>query len=243
MPRVRTPNRDEYTETTSPEARAMHGPITGREVYEDSIESFEGGLTSTGFLSSSLHEQFRKASLAWVIAQIPLVGIEGRNTFILASKSDADVLVEPFDYGYRCPIMRGMELPGRQTMTGISSLVQSQVDKIVTGVNAKIRERLSQFWNDCPGQEQVSTSTKSAVQEMVAWLCSRSETVSTTVSDDGMLSVAAVFPGDVRLYVEVERDGSTEAAVTRERRYARDISEDTISALTSEVILAAVRSV
>ena len=243
MPRVIAHNLDDYTETTTPEARALHGPITGREVYQDSIESFEASLTSTGFLSSSLHEQFREASLAWAIAQIPLVGIEGRSTFMLASKGGADMLAEPFDYGYRCPIMRDMELPGRQTTTGISPLVQSQVEQIVTGVNAKIRERLFQFWNDRPGQKRVSASTKHAVQRLVDWLCSQSETVSVTVSSEGVLSVAAVFSSDVRLYVEIERDGSTEAAVTRKRRYARDISGDTISELTSEVILAAVRSV
>ena len=67
--------------------------------------------------------------------------------------------------------------------------------------------------------------------------------MSATVSNDGMLSIATVFPNDVRLYVEIERDGSTGAAVTRERRYARDISGNTVADLTSEVILAAVGSI
>ena len=58
-----------------------------------------------------------------------------------------------------------------------------------------------------------------------------------------MLSIATVFPDDVRLYVEIERDGSVGAAVTRERRFASDIPADTIVDLTPEVIFAAVASI
>ncbi len=79
--------------------------------------------------------------------------------------------------------------------------------------------------------------------KLVSWLCQQSDTVSATVSEDGALSIATVFPKDVRLYVEIERDGSTGATVTRERRYAKDIAVTTIVDLTPEVILDAVGSV
>ena len=87
------------------------------------------------------------------------------------------------------------------------------------------------------------SSIKVAVNELVSWLCGQSDTVSATVSNDGMLSIATVFPNNVRVYVEVERDGSTEAAVTRERRYARNIHANTVTDLTPEVVLAAVGNI
>lgn len=114
---------------------------------------------------------------------------------------------------------------------------------MVTGVNSKLQQRLSQFGSDHPGHEPVLASTIDTANALVAWLCEQSDTVSATVSSDGMLSIAAVFPSDVRLYVEVERDGSAGAAVTRERRYARDISIDTVADLSPEVVLAAVGSI
>ena len=83
----------------------------------------------------------------------------------------------------------------------------------------------------------------SDVNNLVTWLCTQSDTVSASVSSDGMLSLATVFPDDVRLYVEIERDGSVGAAVTRDRRFASDIAVDTVVNLTPEVILAAVASI
>ena len=126
--------------------------------------------------------------------------------------------------------------------TPMSSLVRSQIEQIVTGVNVKLQQRISQFGNNCPGQEPVSTSTMNHVNNLVTWLCKQSNTVSATVANDGMLSIATVFQDDVRLYVEIERDGSAGAAVTRDRQYARDILADAVDDLTSEVILAAVGS-
>ena len=173
-----------------------------------------------------------------------LVDVEGYDVFVVVTlKNGMQVLVEPFDYGYVVPTTRASELPEQRTTTELSPLVRSQVEQIVTGINPNLQERLSQFGIDCSEQESVSASTKSAVNYLVSWLCSQSDTVSATVSNDGMLSIATVFPNDVRLYVEIERDGSTGAAVTRERRYARDISGNTVADLTPEVILAAVGSI
>ncbi len=113
----------------------------------------------------------------------------------------------------------------------------------MTAISPRLAQRLDQFQNGYPDREQVSESTRAAIHELVCWLHNQSETISATVSDDGLLTLAAVFPQDVRVYIEVERDGSTEAAVTRKRRYARDIAAGSISDVTPEVVLAAVSSI
>ena len=122
-------------------------------------------------------------------------------------------------------------------------MVRGQIEEIENRIGPKLQERLSRFSADFSGQDPVSDSTMSSVHELVAWLCHQSDTVSATVSNDGMLSIAAVFPRDVRLYVEIERNGYIEAAVTRERRYAKDIPAVTVTDLTPEVILAAVTGI
>ena len=149
------------------------------------------------------------------------------------------LLIEDQNVGITAP-----ESLKQQTTTEVSSLVRGQIEEIENRVGPKLQERLSRFSADYPGQDPVSDSTMSSVNELVAWLCSESDTVSATVSNDGMLSIATVFsPRDVRLYVEVERNGDIEAAVTRERRYAKDISAFTVTDLTPEVILAAVAGI
>ena len=106
----------------------------------------------------------------------------------------------------------------------MSSIIRTE--EIVIGANSKLEQRLSQFGSDRPNQEPVSESTIRAAKALVSWLCHQSDTVSATVSNDGILSIATA--NEVRLYVEIERDGITEAAVTRERRYARDITSNTV---------------
>ena len=113
----------------------------------------------------------------------------------------------------------------------------------VAKISPKLAERLDQFQNGYPERHQVSQTTRSTVKELLCWLCDQSGTVSATVSQDGVLNLAAVFLDDVHLYIEVDRDGSTEAAVTRQRRYARDIAAGTIADVTPEAVLAAVASI
>jgi hypothetical protein len=125
---------------------------------------------------------------------------------------------------------------------------QMNLDEILTQEaadisNLKLKERVAQFGIGHVGKEPVSPSIECTVNDLVDCLCLHSDTVSATVSNDGALSIAAVFPNEIRLYLEIETDGSTEAAVTRERRYARDISIDTVEDLTPEVILAAIGSI
>lgn len=243
MPTIRAHEHGGYVEATFPEVFVARGNATEREVLVnyDWFEPFQGSLSATGFSRPRLYE--REASIDWGIPKTSVSEFKGYDGFVVTLNNGTRMSVEPFDHNYRGPIARSLEQSHQRTTTGLSLLVRSQVDQIVTGFNPRLQERISQFGNDWPGKEPVSASTKSAVNEMVAWLCSQSETVSATVSNDGILSIATVFQNEVRLYVEIERDGSTEAAVTRERRYARDISGNTVAALTSEVILAALRSI
>ena len=110
-------------------------------------------------------------------------------------------------------------------------------------LTAKLQDRLSQFAEGSLETGPPRQSILSTVTEMVGWLAGLSDTVSATVADDGMLSIATVFPNEVRLYIEVEIDGSSEAAVTRARRYARDISISRLEDLTPEAILEAIGSI
>ena len=121
--------------------------------------------------------------------------------------------------------------------------VGTQFDEIVTSISTKLQERLTLFRTGHSDQDAMPVTTMSEVEDLVEWLCSESDLVSATVAADGMLTIAVDFPGDVRLYVEIERDSSAGAAVTRERRYASDIPGETVTDLTPEVILAAVRSI
>ena len=114
---------------------------------------------------------------------------------------------------------------------------------LVDESGSRLRERMSELWGDRPGQAPVSSSTADAVAELVAWLSERSDAVSATASADGALSLAALFPDQVRLYVEIERGGRAQAAVTRERRCARDVPVGSVEDLTPQVIAAALADI
>ena len=245
MPTIRGNSRD-YIGRTRPREPVIHGAATGRDVLvgEEGFESFCRRILPTGFFKRSLQEAIEDASLDFGMAKRSPVDLKGQNVILFVSFNNlTQVQDDPFGYSYSGSSMRSSKRPEQETTMELSPLVLRQVDQIVTGISSKMRDRLSQFWKDCSGQAQVSPSTKDAVNELVAWLCSQSHTVSATVSSDSVLSIAAAFPNEVRLYVEIERDGGTEAAVTRERRYACDLCGNTVSELTPEVILAAVGSI
>ena len=113
----------------------------------------------------------------------------------------------------------------------------------VKALSSKLAQRLGQFRAGGPGANGASDRVVASAVKLIRWLTGQSTAVSATVSGDGMLSVAIEFRHEVRLYVEIEKDGTVGAAVTRDRRYARDLEQHTLADLTPEVILAAVRSI
>ena len=245
MPTIGSDKR-EYIEAAFPGQIVVHDTATGTEVLvnEECFEPFHVSLARTGFFRGTPREALHEALLGLVMRETLLADIKNNDVLVVVTLNDAGQLsTGAFDCGYVASSTRVRDLPEQGITTELSPLVRIQVDQIVTGVNSKLQERLYQFGNARPGQEQIAESTTSAVNDLVAWLCRQSDTVSATVSNDGMLSIATVFPNDVRLYVEIERDGSIGAAVTRERRYARDISGNTVADLAPEVILAAVDSI
>lgn len=111
-----------------------------------------------------------------------------------------------------------------------------------SSLSEKLQERLARYAGARPGEEAVSPQTLDDVTNLVAWLCQQSNKVSATVAGDGLLSVSTVFDEDVRLYVEVERNGSAGATVSRSRKHAEDLPVTTIRELTPELVLGAVGS-
>ena len=111
-----------------------------------------------------------------------------------------------------------------------------------TGVSEKLQERLARYASVRPGEEAVSPQTLDDVTNLIAWLCQQSDKVSATVSGDGLLSVATVFPADVRIYVEIQRNGGAGATVSRSRKHAKDLPVTTVRELTPELMLDAVGS-
>ena len=64
--------------------------------------------------------------------------------------------------------------------------------------------------------------------------------VSTVELSTGVLSVTGVFQGDVRLYVEVDPDGSVGVVLSRSPSHAEELQVTGISDLTESFVLAAV---
>ena len=199
---------------------------------------------SSAYLTTNTHEG----------QHLPMIRLEHRNR-VLIFVGTSKVVPKPFEWEwFDSPLanefpksgLHGQEsVRAQQTTSDLSPLVLRQIEEIgIRRRDAKLLECLSRFEADCPDQEPVSPETMSDVNELVNWLLSQSDgNVSATVSRDGLLSVATVFPNEVRLYIEIERDGSIESAVTRERRYAIDIPGNIVADLTPEVILAAVASI
>lgn len=245
MPTIRVSN-SELIEAPFPGGIQGFGAATGRGVLlnEDLIDLFLSDRSSTGWVGFNLREAMDEPAFGIRMPMTSQLGTDVYDVDIVVTLNDGTrMLVELKSYGQIGRPSDIPQLPMEGTASELSPLVRSQVEQIVTGINSKLQLRLSWFGSDHPEQEPVSENTIAVVNTLVTWLCSQSNTVSATVSNDGMLSIATVFPNDVRVYVEIERDGSAEAAVTRERRYARDIAANTVSDLTPEVILAAVESI
>lgn len=164
-------------------------------------------------------------------------------TGIAGLSLDGNVIVVSVAYGSLPSGVSLTESSDQQTTADLSPLLIRQLEEIIPDISPKLENRLSQFASDRPGHDPVPSLTMFEVRKLVSWLCGQSNTVSAGISSNGMLSIAASFPNHIRLYVEIERSGSAGAAVTRERRYARDIAGDTVTDLVPEVILAAIRDI
>ena len=241
-----TAKRRDLIEDGAPGIPLVYAGATGGGILvgEEGFEAFCRNLFPTGAARRSLQQALGDTPLDIEMAtkspgDVNRLGI----TLFVSLKDVTQVQTEPFEYsqsGSKIKILKGTDV---EDTIGSSPLIQRQVELVLAGLGAKLQARLSQYWNDCPGQARVTASTKDAVSELVAWLSGQAEAVSATVSDDGTLSIASIFPNDVRFYVEIDRDGSTEAAVTRQRRYALDIAGNTVADFSPEVILAAVENV
>ena len=232
------------TINSNPGEPVISGAVTGGIVVVNE-ESLPGNSFVTGFISRPC-ELSEEALLDWVMPKIALhriTSIKSPDVFPVELDNTAETLFYHFDYGHVGRRLITSARSEQQTVTELSPSVRRQIEQIIAGIDSRLVNHLSQFGNNIPGQESVSASTEFAVEKLVVWLCRRSGTVSVIVSNDGMLSIAAGFSNDVRLYVEIQRGGSAGAAVTRERRYARDIPGTTVGDLTPEVILAAVGSI
>ena len=77
----------------------------------------------------------------------------------------------------------------------------------------------------------VAASTLADLDTLLHRLVEISEAVSAVTSNGGVLSIAAVLTEDHRLYIELERHGTLEAAVSRSRTHAEDLKATTIPQL------------
>ena len=221
--------------------RVREGALTGggRHSDEKLLGVSRAGVSPTGLFEPSPHEtpeDFMSGLMT------PMMVIQdGLGGEFLTPSGQVGVLLGR--YGKLRFDAENLESLGHQASTSLSPVVRRQLEEIMSGVSQKLQDCISKFKSGRPGQELVREPTMDEVKSFIGQLCDISPAVSATLASDGTLSIAADFPGDVRLYVEIERDGSVEAAVTKERRYASDIPGDTIAALTSEVIRAAVDSI
>ncbi len=244
MPTIRAKN-PEYTGVDLAADVVVASGATGSHILasREGWESLRDSMSRTGFFRRRLHEAMDGLRLNLVISKTYYSEFEGYDVSVVFPANDT--IPTPRESWY-CQFIDAGSVTPVSSKPGItyelSPSVRSQVEQIVTGSNSKLQQRLSRFGSDCPGQEPVLASTMDAVKALVVWLCQQSDTVSATVSSDGMLSIAAVFPNDVRLYVEIERDGSAGAVISRSRTHADDLPITAVSQLTREMVLDAITS-
>lgn len=204
-----------------------------------------GRTLFAGVLTPSSHETLGGAELGIDLPTGALV-LAGRGVIFIVLDTptpDSEEVIRSFSHGYMGYDVGDPEPPDQPVEAPLSPVIRTQLDEIVLSISPRLQERLNLFRTGRPGQNAMLETTMSEVEDLAGWLCSESDLVSSTVSDDGMLTIAVDFPDDVRLYIEVERDGSAEAAVIKGKLDVSEIPGHTVAALTSEVILAAVANV
>lgn len=214
------------------------------------ISTRYGHPSLTGVLNPGPQEMVDEAALVYELAiDISMEIFEGTGKGVVVvlrgePTPDSEEMIWGYSHGYMGYGMGPPEPLGQPVVVAAHSPVfGGQVDEIEPSISPRLQERLSQFENGGPIHEIVREPVMAEVTGFISRLCAESDAVSATFASDGTLSVAVDFPDEKRLYAEIERDGSVEAVVIRERRYASDTLEDTVATLTSEVILAALNSV
>ena len=211
---------------------------------EDWTEYLEGRSLPTGSPRYSLYEVLGALGPDHGMTGAPIPNCTGHNDAIIrASMYLRQLQTGAFDNRNERLSLYDHALPEQFELVKFMVPAISSVMPFLDEINSTLMHRINQFEEEKTGLQKLSPSTKGAVRNLVGWLSSQCETVSANVFDDEVLSVASVFPDDVRLYIEIERDGSAGAAVTKQRRIAVDVYGSNVFDLTPEVILAAVGSV
>ena len=235
-----------YVEVELAEQAVAGSGATGSDIIQirEALDSPREKLSFSGSFVRDWYEAMHDLQFKFVMLTPPQVDVESYD--ISPGVPPFDTTSIPMDTWHSFFVDALWVTPVSWThgiTSELTSLFSNDREQTETSLSPELRRRLSQFGSEYVDQEPASATTIAAVSNLVTWLCGQSDTVSVTVSNDGVLSIATVFSNDVRLYVEIERDGSTGAAVTRARRYARDITSNTVADLTPEVILAAIGSV
>ena len=101
--------------------------------------------------------------------------------------------------------------------------------------STKLRQQISKFKGQPEGSEHVSGSTITALEHLLTSLLETAGTVSAVVSQDRCLSITAVLTGERRLYVEIQKNGSLQAAISRSKTHAQDLQAATIQELIQQL--------
>lgn len=107
-------------------------------------------------------------------------------------------------------------------------------------VHARVLLSLEEFAGSVLGQTPVADSVTEDVRRLAYWLPHYFPTVSAGVAPDGLLSLAAISKEGTHLYIEVDRNGSSEAVVSRSPTQAKAVDIALVSELTPETIIGAI---
>ena len=106
-----------------------------------------------------------------------------------------------------------------------------------TSANTALRHQIARFAHPRPNMHPVTASTLADLDTLLNRLYEISEAVSAVTSNDGVLSIAAILRENQRLYLEIQRDGALEAAVSRSRTHAEDLKPTTIPQLMDHQLI------
>ena len=244
MPKVRT-RKPEYPNAELTSAAVIALGATGSHILltTEDQQKLEDELSYTGFRAPYLRRAFDDHLFNLVVPRMMQIGTGSLDT----STRNPTTYTEPIPNEFWHCILVGTwpDQPKPQELRLIASsptLIGSDPEPLTFKDIPKLRQRLEQFLSSQVGQEPISTSTESAINSLVNRLRAVADTVSATVSDDGILSIVAVFPNEVRLYVEIQRDGEAGAVISRSRTHADDLPIQSVAQLTNEIVISAVDS-